>query len=118
MGTWTSAKLCDVGNLIVGGFLLFTPWMFAFPPGIQSDNAVVCGVLIMLLSLAALIGFAAWEEWGNMTVGLWLMASPWIVGLHETQAVRVQFTIGIIVAAFAKNELWFRAHLKRTDGIT
>lgn len=114
MDNWTSAKLCDVGNLIMGAFLVLTPWMFAFPPGIQSANAVVCGILIILLSLAALVGFAAWEDWGNMAVGLWLMASPWIVGLHGTQAVSVQFTLGIIVAAFAKNELWF---CKSTDSL-
>jgi hypothetical protein len=114
MSDWTSAKLCDLGNLIVGGFLAFTPWMFAFTAGVQSANAVVCGVLIMLLSLAALVGFAAWEEWGNVAIGLWLMVSPWIVGLHDTQAVSVQFTIGIIVAALAKNELWFRSHPNST----
>jgi hypothetical protein len=59
MGNWPSAKLCDVGNLIVGVFLAFAPWMFAFPPGIQSANAIICSVIIILLSLAALVGFTA-----------------------------------------------------------
>jgi hypothetical protein len=52
-----------------------------------------------------------------MAVGLWLMVSPWIVGLHGTEAVSAQFMIGIIIVAFAKNELWFRSHPKSTDGL-
>ena len=117
MGNWTSAKLCDVANLILGIFLVFTPWTFAFPDGIQSENAIVSGVVVMALSVAALVGFAAWEEWGSLAVGLWLIVSPWILGLRGTQAISVQFTIGIMIAAFAKNELWFRSHVKSTDGI-
>ncbi len=97
-------------------FLILMPRMIAFPPGIASGNAVISGLVVVVLSLAALIGFAAWEEWGNMLVGLWLCVSPWIVGLQGTQAISVQFTIGIIVAAFAKNELWFRSQLKSTNG--
>ena len=116
MGNWTSSKLCDFGNLVLGVFMGFSPWIFAFPPGIPTANAVICGVLIVCLSIAALVGFAAWEEWGNMLVGLWLMISPWILGLQPTQAVSVQFTIGVIVAVFAKNEIWFRAH-RETDHV-
>jgi hypothetical protein len=117
MENWNSAKLCDLGNLMVGIFLIFMPRIFAFPPGIASENAAACGLLVVLLSLAALIGFAASEEWGNMLVGLWLCVSPWIVGLQGTQAISVQFTIGIIVAAFAKNELWFRSQSKSINSL-
>ena len=106
----TSAKLCDIANLILGAFLIFCPWMFAFAPGIQSGNAVVSGIVIMALSIAALVGFALWEEWCNLIAGLWLVVSPWALNFEGTRAIMVQVTIGIIVAAFAKNELWFRSH--------
>src|ERR1700692_1407062 len=33
MNQWTNAKLCDVGNLILGGILFFSPWIFKFPAG-------------------------------------------------------------------------------------
>ena len=77
---------------------------------------IVSGIVVMLLSIAALVGFAAWEEWGNMIAGLWLISSPWVLNFQGTEATRLQFTIGIIVAAFAKNELWFRSN--PTKGIT
>jgi SPW repeat len=118
MNVSTNAKLCDVGNLILGATLILAPWMFTFAAGIQSENMIASGIVVMLLSIAALVGFAAWEEWGNMIAGFWLIASPWVLYFQETEATRLQVTIGIIVAAFAKNELWFRSTQKSTNGIT
>jgi hypothetical protein len=105
----TEAKLCDITNLVIGIFLVFFPWAFDLTAGIQSWNVAGTGIVIALLSVAALVGFSAWEEWGNLIAGLWLIASPWIVHL-DLEAKWYQVTIGIIVAAMAKNELWFRAH--------
>jgi len=116
MKGWTSAKLCDVGNLVLGTALTFCPWIFAFDPGAQSANMIVSGIVVMALSTAALVGFAAWEEWGNMIAGFWLIVSPWVLDLQETEGIRVQVTVGIVIAAFAKNELWFRSN--QTSGIT
>ncbi len=115
MENWKST-MCDLGNLVMGIFLLFLPQIFAFPPGMATENAVTCGLLVVLLSLAAMIGFAVWEAWGNLLVGLWLCVSPWIVGLEGTQAISAQVMVGIIVAALAKNELWFRSQWRPTGG--
>jgi hypothetical protein len=104
-----SAKLCDFGNLILGGVLISSPWLFAFAAGTRSGNAVAAGVVISVLSLAALTVFAVWEEWLNLMVGLWLVVSPWVLQFQGTDAVRLEVTIGIVVAAFAWNELRFRS---------
>jgi hypothetical protein len=61
-----------------------------------------------LLSIAAFVGFAAWEEWGNLVTGFWLIVSPWIFNLDGSTRW-YQVTIGIAVAVLAKNELWFRS---------
>ena len=58
MTEWTNAKLCDIGNLILGAFLFFTPWIFSYPAGVESQNAMISGIIIAVLSIAALAAFA------------------------------------------------------------
>ncbi len=106
MNQWINAKLCDVGNLILGGILFISPWLFSFPAGVQSQNAFVSGVVIVVLSIAALAAFTVWEEWLNLIVGLWLIVSPWALKFDGTTVMRVDMAIGIIVAALAAIELW------------
>jgi hypothetical protein len=105
MNEWSNAKLCDVANLILGTVLLSSPWLYAFPAGHASRNAIVTGVVIVVLSLAALAAFAIWEEWVNLIVGLWTIVSPWVLGFSGT-AKNVHVTIGIIVAVLAAIELF------------
>jgi hypothetical protein len=106
MNEWTNAKLCDVGNLILGGILFFSPWMLKFPAGAESRNAAIAGLVIVVLSVAALTAFAVWEEWLNLIVGLWLVISPWVLKFQGTTAMRADVVIGIIVAALAAAEIW------------
>lgn len=89
MNQWTNAKLCDVGNLILGGILFFSPWLFKLPAGAESQNALISGIVIVVLSLAALAAFAVWEEWLNLIVGLWLIVSPWVLKFQGTSAMRI-----------------------------
>jgi hypothetical protein len=102
----SNAKLCDVANLILGVVLFFTPWIFGFTGGVAATNAYICGIIIVVLSLAALAAFADWEEWLNLLVGLWLIISPWVLGIQGSSAMAVNIVIGIIVAVLAAVELW------------
>ena len=96
MNQWTNAKLCDVGNLILGGILFSSPWLFNLPGGVESQNAIVSGIVIAILSIAALAAFAVWEEWLNLVAGFWLIVSPWVLKFEGTTAMRVNMAIGII----------------------
>jgi hypothetical protein len=106
MNQWANAKLCDVGNLILGGILFFSPWLFNLPAGSESQNALISGIVIVVLSIAALAAFVIWEEWLNLIVGLWLIVSPWVLKFQGTSAMRIDVVIGIIVAVLAAVELW------------
>ena len=106
MENWTNAKLCDVANLILGGVLFFSPWIFQFGAGRASENAHIAGIVIAVLAIAALAAFAIWEEWLNLIVGLWTLVSPWVLGFQGTRAMTVSAIIGIAVAALAAIELW------------
>ena len=106
MNEWSNAKLCDIANLFLGAILFFSPWIFGFADGAQSQNAWVTGLVIAALSLAALSAFAVWEEWLNLIAGAWAIVSPWVLGFAGTTAMTVHVAIGIIVAALAAIELW------------
>jgi hypothetical protein len=106
MNEWTNAKYCDVANLILGALLFVSPWLFAFDEGLSSQNAIISGIAIAVLSVAALANFAVWEEWLNLIVGLWVVVSPWLMDFQGTTAMAVHVIIGIIVAVLAAIELW------------
>ena len=106
MNQWIKPKLFDLANLILGAILLFSPWVFAYPAGLESQNAQISGIAIVMLSIAALAAFAVWEEWLNLVVGLWTIVSPWVLGFPDSTATNVHVMIGIIVAALAAFELW------------
>ncbi len=106
MNEWTNAKLCDVANLILGAILFFSPWIFAFEAGAQSQNAHITGIIMAVLAIAALAAFATWEEWLNLIVGLWAIISPWALGFAGTTAMTVHVVIGILVAVLAAIELY------------
>jgi hypothetical protein len=106
MSEWSNAKYCDAANLILGAALFFSPWIFKFATGPQSQNAWITGIVIAGLSIAALAAFAVWEEWLNLIAGLWAIVSPWVLGFQGTTAMTVHVVIGIIVAVLAAIELW------------
>ena len=105
MYQWTNAKLCDVGNLLLGAILFLSPWIFSYPSGPQSQNAWIVGVVIAALSIAALAAVAVWEEVINLIAGLWLIVSPWVLKFSGTTAMRTNVVIGIVVAALAAIEI-------------
>jgi hypothetical protein len=103
----SNAKLCDVANLILGVFLLVSPWIFGFEAGHLSQNAVICGIIIAVLAIAALAAFAVWEEWLNLIVGVWTLISPWVLGFQENRtAMTVHVVVGVLVAILAAVEIW------------
>ena len=106
MNEWNNAKFCDVANLILGAILLVSPWAIGFPAGAATQNAFISGVVIVVISIAALAAFAVWEEWLNLIVGLWVLISPWVLGFAGGTAMNVHIIIGVIVAILAAIELW------------
>jgi SPW repeat len=107
MENWSNAKLCDVANLILAAFLLFSPWIFAFEAGAMTQNATIAGIVIAVLAIAGLAAFAVWEEWLNLIVGLWTLVSPWVLAFQGNRtATTVYVIVGAAVAIMAAVELW------------
>ncbi len=76
-------------NLLLGAWLFISPWALGF---VKVDgaagsttyshaafNAWIFGVIVVILSIAALARTQPWEEWLNLLAGIWLFISPWVL---------------------------------------
>src|SRR3546814_15187193 len=85
----------DWANIVLAVLLFITPWVFQFTTptdttGASETNAVsaaawtawVSATVVAALAAAALLRFAAWEEWLNTADGIWLGVSPSLPGYH------------------------------------
>jgi len=100
----------DVTNLILGGLLFFTPWMFGFTgERLESFSAWAGGITVTALALAAINMVNAWEEWLVGGAGLWIVVSPWVLGFSKAgPAFWVHVVIGGAVVAVTAFELWLQ----------
>jgi len=95
----------DPVNALVGVWLILSPWALGF----QSHrgalaNAVIIGLLLIAAALGAIFVPRAWEEWTESALGLWLAASPWVLGYASLQgATASAFISGLLVIVLA---LW------------
>lgn len=82
----------DAVTLILGLWLIASPWVLTLAPpdGVATTaltwNFVLSGIAAALLGLAALAYFRPWEEWLDIVLGLWLIASPWLLGFTWSDA--------------------------------
>jgi hypothetical protein len=101
-----NAIYIDWINLLLAVALLVSPWIVGFAEGAAMSNAVVGGIVIGAIAIAALVSFAQWEEWVNLLLGLWLLISPWVLGFTGNAGARwTHVVIGLAVAALAAVEL-------------
>jgi hypothetical protein len=103
--------ILNVYTLAFGLFLFVSPWLFGFARDTSRLNAWVSSVLLVTISIAALFRFDEWEGWIVLAIGLWLPLSPWLLGFLHTPAMRIDLTIGILVAYIAALELWLIHYL-------
>jgi hypothetical protein len=62
MSDWSSAKLYDVVNLLLGMILFFSPWLFHLSVDVSwQTTSQTIELVIAVLSMAALAAFAVWE---------------------------------------------------------
>jgi hypothetical protein len=105
MDDWSSVRVCDVVNFILGGVLFFSPWLFDLSSGAQWQTASIVGIIIAVLSIAALAAFAVWEEWFLLLAGIGLIVSPWLLGFQNSDSMIINVVIGGVVAVLAAFEV-------------
>jgi hypothetical protein len=97
----------DVVNACLGAVLFLMPWLFDLGSTVAAWNAGIIGAVIFVLSIAAIIRFAQWEEWINLVLGLWVVVSPWVLGFAAMAAAMWgHVVIGAAIVVLAALELW------------
>jgi hypothetical protein len=93
----------DPVNLVVGLWMIASPWLLAFQAEtLPMWNSVVLGVLIAAVAFYAMFQVFAWEEWANAVFGAWLVISPWVLGFSGLYAAMVNAVVaGAVVLALA-----------------
>jgi hypothetical protein len=112
---WRRASVLELYNLSFGLFLLISPWLFAYASEGARIDLRMSGAVIAAMSIAAAVAFSNWEEWLNLLVGLWLIASPWVLGFVHTRAMHISIGLGTMVAFIAALELWLANYEPRYD---
>jgi hypothetical protein len=102
---WRKEAIFDVYNILLGAFLAVSPWLFAYARGVMRTDAWLSSAVLIVLSVAAIIAFAEWEEWLNIGIGLWMIVSPWVLGFPHTHAMHISIAVGILVSYLAALEL-------------
>ena len=103
---WRRQSALDFYTAAFGLFLFVSPWLFAYANHNARLDLWVSGAAIAAISIAAIVAFSNWEEWLNLLLGLWLIASPWLLGFAHSRAMHVSIALGILVAFMAALELW------------
>jgi hypothetical protein len=115
MKKWRSESALDIYNVVLAIVLLASPWLFSLTNGTARMDFWISGAAIIAISLAAIIAFATWEEWVNLLFGLWLIASPWILGFSHARAMHFAVAIGAAVTFLALLELWLTYEKKHLN---
>ena len=106
MRPWRRESALDLYNLVLAAVLLVCPWLFTLTNMTARIDLWASSLAIILISLAAIAAFAKWEEWANLILGIWLIASPWILGFTHTRAMHFSIGIGLAIAFLSALELF------------
>lgn len=85
----------DPVNALIAVFLILSPWALGYAGQMPAlVNALLAGALLLAVALGAMFMPRAWEEWSEAVIGLWLLASPWILGFAAYADARNAALVG------------------------
>lgn len=95
----------DLVNILLGVWIVISPWVLGFQDVTAAmANAAVVGLALIATALGAIFKPRAWEEWTEGALGVWLIASPWLLGFStHSEALMAMLLTGAAVMALA---LW------------
>ncbi len=96
----------DWVGMLLGVLIGLSPWFAGQTEQLPMLNAFAVGAVVLLLAEMELVDLHRWEETGEILCGLWLIASPFVLGYAETTLAIWHFGLGGIVVVLAGIELW------------
>jgi hypothetical protein len=88
----------DVASLVVGAWLVLSPFALGFA-GAEVWITIALGLCVILFAVEGFVIPSYLEEWGEILIGLALLAVPWTVGTASS------VVSGILVILLAAWEL-------------
>ncbi|WP_333841568.1 SPW repeat protein [Pelomicrobium sp.] len=88
-------------SLGLGAWLFISPWVLGYVEshGGAAWNAYLLGAATVLFSLAGLYTSRFREELAGIAFGVWLIASPWLMGFSESTTATYNATlVGVVLA--------------------
>jgi SPW repeat-containing protein len=86
-------------NILFGAWLFIAPWLLSYAPDVISWNDTIAGAALMILATLRYIRpFGRfWIGWINALIGLWMIATPFVLNCEYITAQVNDMTIGIAV---------------------
>jgi hypothetical protein len=98
------ARAATCTNILLGIWLLYSPWIFGYYTWSALGNSVIVGALIAILAAIRLASLRDSTRLSvvNLTLALWTIASPWVYGYAANlDGVRDNVILGVVIAALA-----------------
>jgi SPW repeat-containing protein len=92
----------SIANAILGAWLSFAPWILSYRSHFASSNTVLFGLIVIALALFS-AGAPRYHAFAglNALVGLWVFASPFVLGFsHEPVAMWNSMIAGAFIVVF------------------
>lgn len=94
----------DAGSLLFGVWLVLSPFALGFV-GAEVVITIALGLCVILFAVEGFVIPSYMEEWGEILIGLALVAVPWTVGYESVSATASSVVSGILVILLAAWEL-------------
>ena len=94
----------DIASLLLGVWLVLSPFAFGFS-GVDLWMTIALGLGVILFAVEGFVIPSYLEEWGEIFLGLALIAAPWTVGYASGWATVSSVVSGLLVILFAVWEL-------------
>src|SRR5690606_22524495 len=88
-------------NMILGLWLISSPFSLGYADARLKWSDVVCGVLVIGLSYLTVLTRREWISWLTALVGLWLLGAPLLFFAPSAAAYHTDTLIGTLIIVFA-----------------
>jgi hypothetical protein len=96
----------DWATLLIGVWLCASPWVLQLGDPSATQNLVAVGFLVIIGELFTFYTLRIWEEWINIVLGVWLVASSWVLGISTPAAIADAVIMGLLLLALGLYEMW------------
>lgn len=93
----------DWVNTVLGIWLFISPFLgIGMASDVAAWNSYVCGVIVAVFAVWAIVRPQAWEEWLNLVVGLWLILAPFALQFSDRAGPTAnQIIVGLVIGVDA-----------------